>query len=124
MSLNLTSVLSVSQKEKLDCEQMARHLSNYSIQTSITSNISTQPHIEYGCRLTQPVNSKKDVQLLWSAIKRNYDFTCGHLKIDNIFDGCVLTYLNQKDCSELSVPKKNKPCGPTFHKHHRDDGFN
>jgi len=124
MSLKLTSVLSVSRKEKLDCEQMARHLSKYSIQTSITSNISTQPHIEYGCRLTQPVSSKNDVRLLWSAIKLNYDFTCAHLKIDNIYDGCVLTYLNQKACSELRVPKKNKLCCPTVHKHHRDDGFN
>ena len=29
--------------------------------TSITSNISTQPELEYGCRLTQSVTTKNEI---------------------------------------------------------------
>ena len=45
----ITSTLSVSRKERLNCEDMAIFLSKSGVFTSITSNISTNPHIEYGC---------------------------------------------------------------------------
>jgi len=56
--------------------------------------------IENGCLLTfgNNYNSKKSVNILWDIInfKNNYD--CAHLKIDGIFDGCILNYIKTKSC--------------------------
>ena len=30
--------------------------------TNITTNMTTQPNMEYGCKITQSVTSKKDVE--------------------------------------------------------------
>jgi len=102
MNIRISSTLSVSQKESLDCHDMALKLSKAGIVTSITSNISTQPEIEYGCRLTQSISSPQDIHTIWRELKKNYDFKCGHLKIDSGFDGCVLNYLSMKQCGESS----------------------
>ena len=91
--------LSVSKENKLDCNEMAKYLSENGIVTSITSNISTCPHIEYGCRLTNIVDSKEDINKLWNLLTNKYDFKCGHLKLANIYEGCILNYLRPSLCS-------------------------
>ena len=94
----VTSKLSVSQKKELNCLEMAKYLSNYNVITSINSNVSTQPHIEYGCNLTQTISSKKDIEKIWSLLKKKYDFKCGHLKVGDSFDGCILNFLRESNC--------------------------
>tara|TARA_A100001234_G_C12302120_1_gene249808 strand:+ start:176 stop:487 length:312 start_codon:yes stop_codon:yes gene_type:complete len=96
--LYVSSTLSVSQVEPLDCLEMAKYLSKNGISTSITSNISCQPHLEYGCRLTQPISSKQDITIIWEKLQKKYDFTCGHIKVGDIFDGCVKDFLNPSNC--------------------------
>ena len=51
-----------------------------------------------GCLITfgQEYNSKKNVNYLWESIKHDYD--CAYLKIDGIFDGCILNYINANFC--------------------------
>ena len=97
--LYVTSKLSVSQENKLDCEKMAFYLSENNIVTSITSNISCQPKIEYGCNLTQSISSKKDISKIWTLLQRKYNFKCGHLKVGDAFDGCVLNFLAESKCN-------------------------
>jgi len=99
MNISVSSTLSVSQKEPLDCIEMARKLSKAGIYTSITSNVSCQPEIEYGCRLTQPISSKTHIKTLWSELKKHYTFKCAHLKVADTFDGCVLDYLAPTCCN-------------------------
>lgn len=96
----VTSKLSVSQKKELNCLEMAKYLSNYNVITSINSNVSTQPHIEYGCNLSQSISSKKDIGKIWSLLKKKYNFKCGHLKVGDAFDGCILDYLAESKCSK------------------------
>lgn len=98
MKIYISSTLSVSQRDFLDCQEMAFRLSKAGICTSITSNISTQPHIEYGCRLTQSISSTEDLQKIWKELKKNYNFKCAHLKLDGGFDGCIKNYLRDTDC--------------------------
>ena len=62
MKIYTSSTLSVSQKAPLDCLEMAHHLSRAGIVTSITSNVSTQPQIEFGCRLTQSISNTEDIR--------------------------------------------------------------
>ncbi len=58
-------------------------------------------NIENGCLITfgQEYNSKKNVNYLWESIKDDYDYDCAHLKIDGLFDGCILDYINANFCS-------------------------
>ena len=102
MSINVSSTLSVSQDKPLDCFEMAKYLSNTGIRTSITSNISCQPELEYGCRLTQPISNKQDIEVMWGKLKEKYNFQCGHIKVGDIFDGCVLDFLNPSNCDTCS----------------------
>ena len=99
MSIYVSSTLSVSQKEPLDCMKMAQQLSKAGVHTSITSNISCQPQIEYGCRLTQPVSNKNEIRNIWTELKKHYPFKCAHLKVADTFDGCVLNYLAPNCCN-------------------------
>ena len=103
MSIYLTSVLSVSRKEKIDCEKMAEYLGKAGIITSVSSNISTQPHKEYGCRLTQSIKSKEGIIRMWSLLKKKYNFECAHLKVENKFSGCVLDYIEPTKCNILNI---------------------
>ena len=94
----ISSVLSVSKKDKIDCENMAIYLSENNIITSISSNISSTPGIEYGCRLHQSVDSKKDIENIWNLLKIRYDFKCAHLKLGDVYDGCILNFLVPSKC--------------------------
>lgn len=96
----VTSKLSVSRKKELNCLEMAKYLSKFNIVTSITANVSTQPHLEYGCNLTQSISSKKDIGKIWFLLKNKYNFKCGHLKVGDAFDGCVLDFLAKSKCFE------------------------
>ena len=100
MSLYTTSTISVSRKEKLDCMDIAKKMSKLGIMTSITSNISTQPEIEYGCRLTQSVTKKDEIITIWDILKKNYNFTCAHLKIENGFQGCIKDFIRPNECNK------------------------
>ena len=97
----VTSTLSVSRKDNLDCSEMARALSKAGITTSITSNISTQPEIEYGCRLTQSISSKEDLEKIWTILEKKYEFKCGHLKVEGSYDGSILNYLRASLCNQI-----------------------
>tara|TARA_B100000925_G_C21720721_1_gene350776 strand:+ start:315 stop:605 length:291 start_codon:yes stop_codon:yes gene_type:complete len=92
--------LSVSSSDNIDCKNMAKYLSKLGIVTSITSNISTTPNIEYGCRLSNYINSKKDLEFLWNNLKNRYNFKCGYLELGDIYKGCILDYLRPSICPQ------------------------
>ena len=56
--------------------------------------------LEYGCRLTQSTSTKDEIQNIWTILQEKYNFKCAHLKVGNIYDGCVLNYLRPSLCSE------------------------
>jgi len=102
----MSSTLSVSKEANLDCVKMATLLAKHNIYTSISPNISTLPHpvkgitLEYGCRLRQSTSTKDEIQNIWTILQEKYNFKCAHLKVGNIYDGCVLDYLRPSLCSE------------------------
>ena len=103
MVFNTTTTLSVSRKEPLDCRKMAEYLGAKGFSTSISTNISTDPKIEYGCRLIQTMTEKKELEQLWTTLKDEYNLTCAHVKVGNQFDGCILDFLAPSKC-----PSKNR----------------
>lgn len=100
MSIFIPSTLSVSRKRKLDCEEVAGYLETLGICSLVNSNISTQPHKEYGCQLTQAIKQREDIEKIWTPIKERYGFTCAHIKVANIFDGCILDFLEPSKCGK------------------------
>ena len=99
MTLFVTSTLSVSRKDTLNCEDMADFINTLNIKFLITSNISFTPHKEYGCQITQSITSKNDINKLWEPLKHKYGFHCAHLKVGDSFNGCVLDYLEKTNCT-------------------------
>tara|TARA_B110001450_G_scaffold241009_1_gene250164 strand:- start:1766 stop:2122 length:357 start_codon:yes stop_codon:yes gene_type:complete len=97
--MNHTSILSISHKNKLDCENVAEFLGKIGFLVDVTSNISMQPNKEYGCRILYNANSKKDISYTWNLLKNKYNLECAHLKVENKFSGCVLDFLKPSICS-------------------------
>ena len=98
MTIAISATLSVSRKQKLNCSELAECLKQSNIISLVTSNISTLPHKEYGCQITQSINSKKDINNLWTTLKNRYGFECAHLNIHGYYSGCVLDYLAPSKC--------------------------
>ena len=102
MSILVSSTLSVSRKETLNCEEMAEFLEKLEIISLVSSNISTQPGKEYGCQLTQSISSKDDIRKIWDVIKDKYNFKCAYISVGNNFNGCILDYLAPTKCNTES----------------------
>ena len=61
MSIYITSVLSVSRKHPINCDEIAKDLHKIGIYTSVVKNTTYTDTKEYGCRLTQTVTKKKEL---------------------------------------------------------------
>ena len=92
MSIYITSVLSVSRKHPINCDEIAKDLHKIGIYTSVVKNTTYTDTKEYGCRLTQTVTKKKELVDIWNTIKLKYDFTCAHLKLGDNYQGCIFKY--------------------------------
>lgn len=99
MEMKVSSVISVSRREELDCVRLARLMSKAGIMTSVTSNISTTPEIENGCRMVQSIKGKDDIERIWGILKSEYGFRCAHVRVGDQYDGCILDYLVETRCS-------------------------
>lgn len=100
MTIYIPSTISVSRKKRLDCDELASYLSELGIYTLVQSNTTTQPHKEYGCQLTQAVKTYDDVKNIWNPIKDKYGFTCAHISVANIYNGCILDFLTETKCNK------------------------
>ena len=95
MSVNI----SVSNKYYKNCQHIMNIMRDLNINCRIIETKSiVDKNIENGCLVTfgEQYNSKKNVHYLWDAIKNDYE--CAHLKIDGLFDGCILNYINANFC--------------------------
>ena len=99
--MQFTSTISVS-KKNLDCSQIANILSKHGILSSITSNITTIPHIENGCNITQSISNKTEIINIWNILKDKYNLTCAHLKINDKYDGCILDFIKKSECKPFN----------------------
>ena len=95
MSVNI----SVSNQYYKNCHHIMNIMKDLNINCRIIETKSiVDKNIENGCLITfgEQYNSKKNVRYLWDAIKDDYH--CAHLKIDGLFDGCILNYINANFC--------------------------
>ena len=95
MSVNI----SVSSKTQKDCNNIINNLNKVGINARIIETKSClDKNVENGCLITfgEQYNSKKEVRKLWDIIKD--DYTCSHLKIEGLFDGCIFNYIKPDCC--------------------------
>ena len=96
--LSYTAEISVSKSMSLDCHEVALFLHKHGIVSNVSANISTQPNVEYGCKITQSIIKNKEIKTTWHLLKNQYGFSCAHLKIGGIYSGCILDYLRPSLC--------------------------
>ena len=92
--------ISVSNK-KNKCDDILQKLIKHDINCRAIDTISIVDfEIEKGCLLTfgNNYNSKKSVNKLWNIINSNNEYTCSHLKIDGLYDGCIFDYTKSNNC--------------------------
>ena len=70
--LSYTAELSVSKQTFLDCYEVALFLHKQGIVSNVTTNITTQPNIEYGCKITQPVVKNKEIKNNMAFVKKSF----------------------------------------------------
>ena len=95
MSVNI----SVSNSKQNVCDNIMDKLFKSRINCRMIKTISVvDNNIENGCLITvdRKYSDKTKLKNLWNIIKS--DYTCSHLKIDGIFDGCIYDYINADFC--------------------------
>lgn len=95
MSVNI----SVSNTKQVNCNNIIEKMLSCGFNSRIIDTISiVDSNIERGCLITlgKEYNTISQVNKIWNTIKNDYE--CAHLKIDGLFDGCILNFLTQDKC--------------------------
>tara|TARA_Y100000389_G_scaffold203825_1_gene253641 strand:- start:204 stop:515 length:312 start_codon:yes stop_codon:yes gene_type:complete len=95
MSINI----SISNSQQSNCNDVIDKLLKSNINARVIETKSTVDGIiENGCLITlgKEYGDIKKIKKIWNNISSNY--TCGHLKIDGIFDGCIFNYISKDLC--------------------------
>ncbi len=90
MSVNI----SVSNTKQYDCNDVIHKLLISGINARVIETRSiVDRNIENGCIITvdKEYSNKDKISKLWNIIRSNY--TCAHLQIDGLFNGCILNYI-------------------------------
>ena len=99
-----TIELSVSSSTLTDCTAVVATLKQLGIMASVVTNTSiicnnTSCWTETGCNLIIPGVSRTDLRTkIWRPLSQQFGFTCAHLKIPNVYHGCILDYLAPSVC--------------------------
>lgn len=95
MSVNI----SVSNSKQTNCNNIIEKMLSSGFNSRIIDTISIVDNtIERGCLITlgKEYNSKHQVNKIWNTIKNDYH--CADVKIDRLFDGCILNFLSEDKC--------------------------
>ena len=97
----ITATISIS-KENLDCDDVLMYLFHSRVLSwgDITKNttITKKGRIETGCRLITTTTSKKEINHIWTKLKKQYDLGCCNIKVEGKFDGCINHFLKEYTC--------------------------
>lgn len=91
--------ISVSSKNSSGCREILKKLQECNINARTIDTVSViDGEIETGCLLTlgREYIEKDRLIKLWKNIQNNY--TCCHLNINGIFNGCIYNYISDDKC--------------------------
>jgi hypothetical protein len=101
-----TSILSISSDKLNNCNKVVEFFKKNKIMCSVSENISVISYknefkIEKGCNII--FNSHKPTMInhnFWNSIKKEFNLTCAHLKVEGKYKGCINDYLRDSICSQ------------------------
>lgn len=99
MSVNI-SLSNINNKNS--CQDILEKFKKLNINCRTIETISNvDQNTEYGCLVTigQQYNSKQKIKEIWEVINNDKQYTCSHLKIDGLFDGCIYNYIKANFCN-------------------------
>jgi len=89
----------------IGCNHIIDIFSKSNLEGKFVPNITVfNNKIEHGCSITmsKDYNSKDRIREIWNIIKKSLpnedEYTCSHIKIDGIFQGCIFNYLQKDNC--------------------------
>ena len=91
--------ISVSSQNQKNCNDIILKFMEIDVDCRIIKTRSLVDNkIEKGCLITlgHQYHDKDKLKKIWNHIKS--DYSCCHLKIDGIFNGCINNYLYQEFC--------------------------
>jgi hypothetical protein len=110
MSVEISVSHSLNKNTKLINQDMGcNHIINAFIKSNLEGkfipNISVfDKNLESGCTIIMPrdYNKKEKIGEIWEIIKKSSkeinEYQCSYLKIDGIYQGCILNYLQKDLC--------------------------
>ena len=94
----MTITLSVSGDMLGDCSRVVALLKRLNVNGDVTRNQTVLDGIEEpGCRI-RLFGEKAKARLVWEALQKEMDLTCGHIDIATRESGCVLDVLRPSLC--------------------------
>lgn len=100
--------ISVSNSKQKDCSNVINNLIKAGIEARIIETTSIfENKIEKGCLITlgKEYNNPKKIKNIWDLISN--DYICSHLKIKEVFDGCIFDYFFQNNIKSKCPHSKN-----------------
>jgi hypothetical protein len=88
--------ISVSNSTQKNCKDLLRIMKKYGQDCRVTETRSVVKNkFENGCIVTMDTfNDKTDLVNLWKIIKKNGNYNCAYIKINEGFSGCINDYIN------------------------------
>ncbi len=87
------------------CNHIINAFLKSNLEAKFVPNISVfNNKIENGCTITisKDYNDKNKIREIWNIIKKSLitenEYTCSHIKIDGIYQGCIFNYLQKDLC--------------------------
>jgi len=92
----MSTEISVSNSTQQNCKDILTIMKKYGQDCRVIETISVvENKIENGCSITMDTfKDKTQLIKLWKIIKKNGNYNCAYIKIDGIFSGCIINYIN------------------------------
>ena len=92
----MSTEISVSNSTQKNCKDLLRIMKKYGQDCRVTETRSVVKNkFENGCIVTMDTfNDKTDLVNLWKIIKKNGNYNCAYIKINEGFSGCINDYIN------------------------------
>jgi len=92
----MSTEISVSNSTQNNCNELLQIMKKYGQDCRVIETVSVvENKIEHGCAVTMDTfTDKTQLVNLWKIMKKNGNYNCAYIKIDNGFSGCINDYIN------------------------------
>ena len=94
----MSTEISVSNSTQQNCNEILKIMQKYGQDCRVIETASVvENKIEKGCSITMDTfKDKTHLIKLWKIIKKNGNYNCAYIKIDEQFSGCINKYISSE----------------------------